>query len=438
MKWWKVGAGAMIIWLGLLATGSVVTAERHISVYINEHPLELAHEAVMKDGTAFVPLRALLQELDAQFNWDSETATVFIKKNGLSIELPVGKSYTIVNGKKRFLAAPSFLADQTAYVPVRFASDIVGAEVKWEKEKKAVYISTAGARTFVAEQTVEPGPRVASLWIGDSIEEVREQLGEPLTTVASAYSFDWNIYQLTDSSYVHIGLEEGNVVAFYTNTSRHVTGLPFINGMTREQMLTDFTVERIRELEKEGRVFRYEGKKEWDLFQADDAYYTLFYDQLKGGRVTAIQIIAEDVELAHDSYFGEPTEERREDYEEHLFYLLQSVRQREGVPPLVWDDEVARLARKHSEDMQENQFFSHTNLEGLSPFDRFDREGIAFYQAGENLAVGQFHPIFAHEALMNSAGHRRNMLAPGFERLGTGVAFLGEKPYYTINFYTPL
>ncbi|MCM3716430.1 CAP-associated domain-containing protein [Alkalihalobacillus oceani] len=438
MKWWNVGVGAMILWLGLLATQTVAAAEQQISVYINEHPLELEHEAVMKDGVTFVPLRDVMRELDAELSWEAETDTVFIKKNGQTIEVPVGKSYAVVNGKKQFLHAPSFLTDQTAYVPVRFASDILGAKVKWEKEKQAVFLSTAERLTFVAEQTIAPEPRVASLWLGDSLESVQEQLGEPLSTVASAYSFDWNIYQLADSSYLHVGLEEGSVVAFYTNTSRHVTGLPFIDGMRREQMLADFGEERLGELEKKGSVFRYEGKKEWDLFQTDDAFYTLFYDQLKGGAVTAVQIIAKDVELAHDSYFGEPTEERRADYEKHLFYLLQGVRQREGVPPLMWDDEAAQLARKHSEDMQENQFFSHTNLDGLSPFDRFDREGIAFYQAGENLAVGQFHPIFAHEALMNSAGHRRNMLAPGFERVGTGVAFLGEKPYYTINFYTPL
>jgi uncharacterized protein YkwD len=63
-------------------------------------------------------------------------------------------------------------------------------------------------------------------------------------------------------------------------------------------------------------------------------------------------------------------------------------------------------------------------------------DGIVYTFAGENLAAGQFSSIFAHEGLMNSLGHRENILRPEFTFLGVGVAFNSEsRPYYTEDFY---
>jgi uncharacterized protein YkwD len=86
--------------------------------------------------------------------------------------------------------------------------------------------------------------------------------------------------------------------------------------------------------------------------------------------------------------------------------------------------------------MAVNNYFDHTNLQGESPFDRIKEDGIQYTLAGENLAYGQFSSIFAHEGLMNSLGHRKNIIKSGFEYLGVGVAFNEEaQPYYTQNYY---
>ena len=67
----------------------------------------------------------------------------------------------------------------------------------------------------------------------------------------------------------------------------------------------------------------------------------------------------------------------------------------------------AGTARKHSLDMAENDYFSHENKQGKSPFDRMKDDGIRFRGAGENLAYGQSSSIFAHEGLMNSRPPRK-------------------------------
>jgi uncharacterized protein YkwD len=63
-------------------------------------------------------------------------------------------------------------------------------------------------------------------------------------------------------------------------------------------------------------------------------------------------------------------------------------------------------------------------------------DAVAFHTAGENLAYGQLSSIFAHEGLMNSLGHRENILRQDYEYLGVGVAFNDKsQPYYTQNYY---
>src|SRR5699024_3210770 len=103
---------------------------------------------------------------------------------------------------------------------------------------------------------------------------------------------------------------------------------------------------------------------------------------------------------------------------------------------LEWDEDVSETARKHSADMVENHFFSHTNLQNKTFQDRLLEDEITFTQAGENLAYGQLSSIFAHQGLMNSEGHRENILHEGFTKLGIGVDFNEQgQPYYTENYF---
>jgi uncharacterized protein YkwD len=88
--------------------------------------------------------------------------------------------------------------------------------------------------------------------------------------------------------------------------------------------------------------------------------------------------------------------------------------------PLKPDPEIQVVARKHSADMFARGYFSHINPNGEDPFDRMRKGGIRFLAAGENLALAQTLTI-AHNGLMNSPGHRANILQPAFGRLGIGI-----------------
>lgn len=106
--------------------------------------------------------------------------------------------------------------------------------------------------------------------------------------------------------------------------------------------------------------------------------------------------------------------------EEQMLALVNEERIAAGLEPLVMDPELVPVARAHSEDMFRNGYFSHESPTTGSPFDRINAAGISYVVAGENLALAPTLSI-AHEGLMDSPGHRANILEPSFGRVGIGA-----------------
>ncbi|MGY3212545.1 CvpA family protein [Mucilaginibacter sp. HD30] len=110
----------------------------------------------------------------------------------------------------------------------------------------------------------------------------------------------------------------------------------------------------------------------------------------------------------------------RHDLEAEMLILVNKERAIKGLKPVKVDEELARVARKHSMDMFVRGYFSHYTPEGKDPFDRMRKDKLVFLTAGENLALSQTLDM-AHDGLMKSPGHRANILNPTFGRLGIGI-----------------
>ncbi|HEU4930608.1 MAG TPA: CvpA family protein [Pyrinomonadaceae bacterium] len=110
----------------------------------------------------------------------------------------------------------------------------------------------------------------------------------------------------------------------------------------------------------------------------------------------------------------------RPDLEKQMLDLVNQERQAAGLPALQADPELTEVARKHSADMFARGYFAHDTPDGLSPFDRMKQANVRYITAGENLALAPTLQI-AHTGLMNSPGHRANILRREFGRVGIGV-----------------
>jgi uncharacterized protein YkwD len=104
-----------------------------------------------------------------------------------------------------------------------------------------------------------------------------------------------------------------------------------------------------------------------------------------------------------------------------MFNLVNQERRKVGANPLIFDRSLRDLSRDYAMEMFENGFFSHVStVDGSTPADRADRHNIQYQIIGENLA---FAPdvYLAHQGLMNSEGHRKNILSTDYSRVGIGV-----------------
>ena len=138
------------------------------------------------------------------------------------------------------------------------------------------------------------------------------------------------------------------------------------------------------------------------------------------GRTLNLLTIRPDSDESVTLPFKVENSRARPDLEKQMLDLVNQERRAAGLNPLAPDPELTEVARKHSADMFARGYFAHDTPEGLSPFDRMNKAGVHFLTAGENLALAPTLGV-AHTGLMNSPGHRANILRPQFGRVGIGV-----------------
>ncbi len=112
--------------------------------------------------------------------------------------------------------------------------------------------------------------------------------------------------------------------------------------------------------------------------------------------------------------------------EQTMLNFINKERTAQGLQPLSYDAALAKVARDKAKDMIDNNYFSHQSPTYGSPFDQMKSNGISYRYAGENLA-GAPDVNTAHTNLMNSDGHRKNILNPNYTKVGIGV--LSGGPY---------
>lgn len=111
--------------------------------------------------------------------------------------------------------------------------------------------------------------------------------------------------------------------------------------------------------------------------------------------------------------------------ESEMLNLINQARAGDNLAPLTADTELANVARIKSQDMIDNNYFSHNSPTYGNPFDMLKNFGIKYIKAGENIA-GNVGVKEAHEALMNSPGHRKNIMSPDYTHIGIGIKEGGQ------------
>lgn len=120
-----------------------------------------------------------------------------------------------------------------------------------------------------------------------------------------------------------------------------------------------------------------------------------------------------------------------------IFGYINQDREREGLKPLTWEEELYGVALKHSKDMAQRGNIGHAGSDGSQPHQRLQRGGIYASKSAENVAR-DINVISAHTSLMESLYHRENILDPEITHAAVAIVTRGNYMYVTELFIRKL
>jgi hypothetical protein len=133
------------------------------------------------------------------------------------------------------------------------------------------------------------------------------------------------------------------------------------------------------------------------------------------------------------------------EFEHEVWRLTNAQRTQRSLKALSYDEGLADLARYHSRNMMQRNFFAHRDHQGyeVAQRQRAYYPGLVVCNIGENLgkftnSARVFTPQEVVTGWMNSPSHRANILSADYTHLGVGLIFSGDIMYATQNFATPL
>lgn len=121
-----------------------------------------------------------------------------------------------------------------------------------------------------------------------------------------------------------------------------------------------------------------------------------------------------------------------------LVELANKERMASGLKPLVINQQLVQAAQSKAEDMLNQDYFAHTSPVGVTPWYWLEKAGYKYTAAGENLARNFTDSNYVHQAWMDSASHKANILNKNYQEIGIAVVegeLNGEKTVLAVEFF---
>ncbi|MDR2940444.1 MAG: CAP domain-containing protein [Clostridiales bacterium] len=371
------------------------------SLFVNNKKLNFTEQGpVIIDNRLLVPVRGIFESVGATVTWDPVPKTIHIRYKENEIKMFVdSKRYSVtdkntgVNVFYDFEVVPQILNNRTL-IPLRAVTDGLGGQTNWDPKTKSAYINFGAEvidefQTKALEFTIE-GKKVQML---QTSSEVRNILGIPQREAKNEAGDLFYTYTGDYKGYIFLGFKGGQL-AYAVSNSKNFSANGFkagSGGYTSPNM----------------------------NFGADALY---FYEDERG----TIAAIA-----ASSNGFA-PRNLPVSEVEMQIFDFTNGFRVSRGFKPLTYNSKLAGVARKHSEDMAGNDYFSHISQDGRTFDKRITDGGIQFSAAAENIAYGTNDPFRIVHMWILSDGHRANLFRD-IDELGVGGS---SKGYYTQCFAT--
>lgn len=146
MKRWMI-AMVMAAMIGSLMAGSAGAASKpptFVDVIMDGRKIWFPDQQAFVDGNnrTLVPVRFVAETMGAKVGWEADTQSVPIEKDDQRIRLTIGESQALVNDRVVEFDTQAVMSGGRTLVPLRFVSEVLGAEVKWDGGTSTVFIAT--------------------------------------------------------------------------------------------------------------------------------------------------------------------------------------------------------------------------------------------------------------------------------------------------------
>ncbi|PAK53645.1 N-acetylmuramoyl-L-alanine amidase family protein [Paenibacillus sp. 7541] len=116
-------------------------------IYLDGQELNLSSGVVVENqnGTVMVPIRVVSEQLGFRVSWTKATQTVTVQNSVKNVSMVIGSSYATIDGQRVQMTKAPVLRGGTTLVPLRFVSEQMGLQVRWDNQQKAVYLQSTGS-----------------------------------------------------------------------------------------------------------------------------------------------------------------------------------------------------------------------------------------------------------------------------------------------------
>jgi uncharacterized protein YkwD len=291
-----------------------------------------------------------------------------------------------------------------------------------------------------------------SVYIGESITALKAEWGEPERIdplpQKSLYGYIYNGNSLTEP-YLIVGVKGEKVVSYFTiaknftaydavistDDNETIQQTKLIQQGASAQSMIDagwsepgtYEFDALDSSKSEARV----GTEAYYKL-TDNAYIYAFSDYFDGGDKSIYGMYAFSGECTKYSMMYRTymtfTDEILRAAEQEVYEMTNAYRNYMGKALFKLEDRATAAARKHSEDMANNNYFQHNSLDGSKFSARLTAEGISWSGAGENICAGAGDAINMVIGWIGSSGHRKGMLTD-FKYIGVGAAYSSSADY---------
>lgn len=361
-------------------------APADITVCVDGTEVDFDVKPIIIDDRTMVPIRKTVEVLGAEVTWDDSIKTATITFDDRVVKMTQNDPNIYINGIRIAMDTAVRNVDSRILIPVRYLAEALDAAVMWDHNQRTVEIVTERHYVNIGENKIT---------IGDPISSVELIFGEPDRIDSGNDRFDWYVYNSDYEKFMMVGVLDNKVISIYTA----FTDFSFDGGI------------------KYGDVIE-------DEIKADS--YKIYTDTLNDNSVYGVWV---GTDYSTDSFMKDNFDDVRDAAELEISDITNAFRYKNGLKVLTEDSTATKVSRKHSQDMADNDYFSHTNLKNESPWDRYDNAGGKYYACTESIAGGEYAAQNTFDSWLNSSDHRANMLHEKATFAGVGIGYNEDSEY---------